>query len=106
MYKFACLLRFSDPAGKSVPAAVENIADAVTHAKFVGTDQTNDGVVLMKILQVGVFNFKDHYSFSYFCVYSRPSSYSTSLFRRNTMDQKMVTVHGTPCMIPSRNCNQ
>jgi golgi-specific brefeldin A-resistance guanine nucleotide exchange factor 1 len=31
---------------------VENIADAVTHARFVGTDQASDGVVLMKILQV------------------------------------------------------
>ncbi|XP_069705453.1 Golgi-specific brefeldin A-resistance guanine nucleotide exchange factor 1 isoform X3 [Periplaneta americana] len=41
-----------DPAGKSVPATVENIADAVTHARFVGTDQASDGVVLMKILQV------------------------------------------------------
>ncbi|KAJ9591988.1 hypothetical protein L9F63_001500, partial [Diploptera punctata] len=41
-----------DPAGKSVPTTVENIADAVTHAKFVGTDQASDGVVLMKILQV------------------------------------------------------
>ncbi|XP_054265993.1 Golgi-specific brefeldin A-resistance guanine nucleotide exchange factor 1-like isoform X2 [Macrosteles quadrilineatus] len=41
-----------DPGGKSVPAAVERIADAVTHARFVGTDQASDGVVLMKILQV------------------------------------------------------
>lgn len=31
---------------------VENIADAVTHAKFVGSDQASDGVVLMKIVQV------------------------------------------------------
>lgn len=31
---------------------VHNIADAVTHARFVGTDQSSDGVVLMKILQV------------------------------------------------------
>lgn len=31
---------------------MENIADAVTHARFVGTDQASDGVVLMKILQV------------------------------------------------------
>lgn len=35
-----------------MPATVENIADAVTHARFVGTDQASDGVVLMKILQV------------------------------------------------------
>ncbi|XP_023706010.1 Golgi-specific brefeldin A-resistance guanine nucleotide exchange factor 1 isoform X5 [Cryptotermes secundus] len=41
-----------NPTRKSVPATVENIADAVTHVKFVGTDQASDGVVLMKILQV------------------------------------------------------
>lgn len=33
--------------------AVENIADAVTHAKFIGgADSGNDEVVLLKILQV------------------------------------------------------
>jgi len=31
---------------------VEAIADAVTHARFVGTDASGDGVVLMRILQV------------------------------------------------------
>jgi len=31
---------------------VETIADAVTHARFVGTDASGDGVVLMRILQV------------------------------------------------------
>ncbi|XP_069123729.1 Golgi-specific brefeldin A-resistance guanine nucleotide exchange factor 1-like isoform X1 [Argopecten irradians] len=36
----------------STPAAVENIADAVTHARFVGTDPGSDEVVLMKILHV------------------------------------------------------
>lgn len=41
-----------DPTHPSVPATVENIADAVTHARFVGTDHSSDGVVLMKILQV------------------------------------------------------
>lgn len=43
---------FLDPTHPSVPATVENIADAVTHARFVGTDHSSDGVVLMKILQV------------------------------------------------------
>lgn len=33
-------------------STVENIADAVTHARFVGSDQASDGVVLMKIIQV------------------------------------------------------
>ncbi|KAK9505516.1 hypothetical protein O3M35_009555 [Rhynocoris fuscipes] len=41
-----------DPKSKSIVNTVENIADAVTHARFVGTDQTSDAVVLMKILQV------------------------------------------------------
>ncbi|XP_065163849.1 Golgi-specific brefeldin A-resistance guanine nucleotide exchange factor 1 isoform X2 [Atheta coriaria] len=41
-----------DPTHSSVPLTVHNIADAVTHARFVGTDQSSDGVVLMKILQV------------------------------------------------------
>lgn len=42
----------SDPTNCSVPHVVHNIADAVTHARFVGTDQSSDAVVLMKILQV------------------------------------------------------
>lgn len=41
-----------DPTYSSLSAIVENIADAVTHARFVGTDQASDGVVLMKIIQV------------------------------------------------------
>ncbi|VVD03671.1 unnamed protein product [Leptidea sinapis] len=41
-----------DTTHPSVPATVEDIADAVTHARFVGTDHSSDGVVLMKILQV------------------------------------------------------
>ncbi|XP_044272751.1 Golgi-specific brefeldin A-resistance guanine nucleotide exchange factor 1 [Tribolium madens] len=41
-----------DPTHSSVPTTVHSIADAVTHARFVGTDQSSDGVVLMRILQV------------------------------------------------------
>nr|XP_023015700.1 Golgi-specific brefeldin A-resistance guanine nucleotide exchange factor 1 [Leptinotarsa decemlineata] len=41
-----------DPMHASIPQAIHNIADAVTHARFVGTDQSSDGVVLMRILQV------------------------------------------------------
>ena len=33
-----------------VKIAVENLADAVTHARFVGTDSSSDEVVLMKII--------------------------------------------------------
>lgn len=36
----------------TVATAVSNMADAVTHARFVGTDPASDEVVLMKILQV------------------------------------------------------
>ncbi|XP_076161643.1 sec7 domain-containing protein garz isoform X2 [Ptiloglossa arizonensis] len=35
-----------------IAQCVEAIADAVTHARFVGTDASGDGVVLMRILQV------------------------------------------------------
>lgn len=41
-----------DPTHPSLASTVEAIADAVTHARFVGTDQASDGVVLMKIVQV------------------------------------------------------
>lgn len=41
-----------DPTHSTLASTVESIADAVTHARFVGTDQTSDGVVLMKIVQV------------------------------------------------------
>jgi len=36
----------------NVCSAVENLADAVTHARFVGSDPGSDEVVLMKILEV------------------------------------------------------
>ncbi|CAG9864708.1 unnamed protein product [Phyllotreta striolata] len=41
-----------DPVQTSIPQTIHTIADAVTHARFVGTDQSSDGVVLMRILQV------------------------------------------------------
>ncbi|CAH1155460.1 unnamed protein product [Phaedon cochleariae] len=41
-----------DPMHSTISQAIHNIADAVTHARFVGTDQSSDGVVLMRILQV------------------------------------------------------
>ncbi|XP_014484038.1 PREDICTED: Golgi-specific brefeldin A-resistance guanine nucleotide exchange factor 1 [Dinoponera quadriceps] len=43
------LVDFNHPA---IASCVEAIADAVTHARFVGTDASGDGVVLMRILQV------------------------------------------------------
>lgn len=43
---------FSDPTNSSLPIIVQSIADAVTHARFVGSDNNSDGVVLLKIVQV------------------------------------------------------
>lgn len=47
---FSCL--FADANHEAAAEAIENMADAVTHARFVGTDPASDEVVLMKILQV------------------------------------------------------
>ncbi|XP_030835340.1 Golgi-specific brefeldin A-resistance guanine nucleotide exchange factor 1 isoform X1 [Strongylocentrotus purpuratus] len=41
-----------DPSIGGAAQGIENIADAVTHTRFVGTDPSSDEVVLMKILQV------------------------------------------------------
>ncbi|XP_075466806.1 Golgi-specific brefeldin A-resistance guanine nucleotide exchange factor 1 isoform X11 [Ascaphus truei] len=41
-----------DPNHEGTAEGIENMADAVTHARFVGTDPASDEVVLMKILQV------------------------------------------------------
>uniref|UniRef100_A0A7M5X4G9 SEC7 domain-containing protein n=1 Tax=Clytia hemisphaerica TaxID=252671 RepID=A0A7M5X4G9_9CNID len=41
-----------DPSCESASSGIDNLADAVTHARFVGTDPSSDEVVLMKILQV------------------------------------------------------
>jgi len=42
----------AEPNGDKAAIAIENIANAVTHARFVGTDPGSDEVVLMKILHV------------------------------------------------------
>uniref|UniRef100_A0A1B0DDP3 Uncharacterized protein n=1 Tax=Phlebotomus papatasi TaxID=29031 RepID=A0A1B0DDP3_PHLPP len=41
-----------DPTHSHIATTVENIADAVTHARFVSIDQASDGVVLMKVVHV------------------------------------------------------
>ena len=38
--------------GPTAAACVQQIADSITHARFVGTDSASDEVVLMKILHV------------------------------------------------------
>ena len=43
---------FTDVNSDNSASAIENIADAVTHARFVGTDPGSDEVVLMKIIHV------------------------------------------------------
>ena len=48
-----------DPNVEGSAQGIENVADAVTHTRFVGTDPSSDEVVLMKILQVSLsFSFK------------------------------------------------
>ena len=46
------LVCLTEPTSESAASGIENLADAVTHARFVGTDPSSDEVVLMKILQV------------------------------------------------------
>lgn len=46
------LLCHPDCNHEGTAEGMENMADAVTHARFVGTDPASDEVVLMKILQV------------------------------------------------------
>uniref|UniRef100_A0A671MP54 Golgi-specific brefeldin A-resistance guanine nucleotide exchange factor 1 n=1 Tax=Sinocyclocheilus anshuiensis TaxID=1608454 RepID=A0A671MP54_9TELE len=46
------LNNIKDANHEGAAEGIENMADAVTHARFVGTDPASDEVVLMKILQV------------------------------------------------------
>jgi hypothetical protein len=48
------LMNIADPCCELAAESIENIADAVTHARFVGTDPASDEVVLMKILHVSI----------------------------------------------------
>lgn len=43
---------FLDPTSPNLSVIIENIADAVTHARFMGTDQSSDGVTLFRVLEV------------------------------------------------------
>ena len=54
---FIWLQLFTDPNHESAAVEVESLADAVTHARFVGTDTGSDEVVLMKILHVSISLF-------------------------------------------------
>lgn len=41
-----------DTQGESAASAIDKVANAVTHTRFVGTNPNDDEVVLMRILQV------------------------------------------------------
>ena len=41
-----------DPALFSTPQGIREVSEAVTHARFVGTNSSNDEVVLMRIIRV------------------------------------------------------
>jgi hypothetical protein len=43
----------TDTQGESAASAIDKVANAVTHTRFVGTNPNDDEVVLMRILQVG-----------------------------------------------------
>ncbi|XP_055856170.1 Golgi-specific brefeldin A-resistance guanine nucleotide exchange factor 1 [Episyrphus balteatus] len=41
-----------DPTHPTLAVTVESIADSVTHARFLGTDQSSDGVALFRVIEV------------------------------------------------------
>ncbi|XP_054736737.1 Golgi-specific brefeldin A-resistance guanine nucleotide exchange factor 1 [Anastrepha obliqua] len=41
-----------DPTSPNLAVTVENVVDAVTHARFMGTDQSSDGVTLFCVVEV------------------------------------------------------
>lgn len=41
-----------DPTNPNLAVNVESIADAVTHARFLGTDQSSDGIALFRVIEV------------------------------------------------------
>lgn len=48
---------YKDTQGESAASAIDKVAYAVTHTRFVGTNPNDDEVVLMRILQVKFFCF-------------------------------------------------
>lgn len=52
MFQFNSFLSFIDPTSPNLAVIIENIADAVTHARFMGTDQSSDGVTLFRVVEV------------------------------------------------------
>jgi len=53
-------LFLKDTQGESAASAIDKVANAVTHTRFVGTNPNDDEVVLMRILQVNLFFFENN----------------------------------------------
>lgn len=49
---FIILCLRTDPTSPNLADIVERIADAVTHARFMGTDQSSDSVTFMRVIEV------------------------------------------------------
>ncbi len=82
-----------DPKCETAAAAIENIADAVTHARFVGTDPGSDEVVLMKILHVSHdIAFTNHAAYFYSCGSFFIFHGVASILLTNVKSQKMSFV--------------
>jgi len=54
--KMSCFF-CKDTQGESAASAIDKVANAVTHTRFVGTNPNDDEVVLMRILQVNFLVF-------------------------------------------------
>ena len=76
----------------SASGAIENIADAVTHARFVGTDPSSDEVVLMKILHVRrtvCCNVIRHVTLHVYRVWIEGASNAHAVGSRSHVDQRV-----------------
>jgi brefeldin A-resistance guanine nucleotide exchange factor 1 len=52
LYENVDFFLLKDTQGESAASAIDKVANAVTHTRFVGTNPNDDEVVLMRILQV------------------------------------------------------
>ena len=50
--QYISLYLYTDPNFMSASQGIREVAEAVTHARFVGTSTASDEVVLMRILKV------------------------------------------------------
>jgi brefeldin A-resistance guanine nucleotide exchange factor 1 len=54
LYENVDFFLLKDTQGESAASAIDKVANAVTHTRFVGTNPNDDEVVLMRILQVNL----------------------------------------------------